>query len=196
MKINNPRVILISGTPGTGKTTISEIISKKMNLNLINLSKIVIEKKFIFNRDEQRDTEIVDEKKLIKFLTTEILRFPEGLLIEGHYADITPSEFVDCCIILRSNPVIIQERLIKRKYKKSKIMENIQAEILGVCVNDCINAYGPEKVFEIDTSKGNIEEISLKIIDIIKKKTTIFLAGKINWLSSISENDLRNYFGD
>ncbi|MFX0058769.1 MAG: adenylate kinase family protein, partial [Candidatus Heimdallarchaeota archaeon] len=133
------KVIVLSGTPGTGKTKISKEIAKLINAKVITLNELAISENFVIKYDKQRDTSIIDEEKIISYLEKRIRSLNneglEFLIIESHFSDIVPDKYIDYAFILRCDPDILRERLKKRGYKKEKIVENIQSEILGNCVN-------------------------------------------------------------
>ena len=52
-------IIAITGTPGTGKTSISKILVKN-DFEVIDLNRIALENKFLISKDEERDSWIVD----------------------------------------------------------------------------------------------------------------------------------------
>jgi len=56
--------ILITGTPGTGKSTLSELLSSKSGLRHIDVSELVKEKDLHDGRDEEFDTYILNEDKV------------------------------------------------------------------------------------------------------------------------------------
>jgi len=56
-------IIALTGTPGTGKTSVSKILQKK-GFEVIDLNKVASEKNFLIGRDKKRDSNIVDIKKL------------------------------------------------------------------------------------------------------------------------------------
>lgn len=57
--------ILITGTPGTGKTTTAREIASATGLNYINISELAKENKFIDNWDESLQTWELDDDKVI-----------------------------------------------------------------------------------------------------------------------------------
>ena len=77
-------------------------------------------------------------------------------------------------------------------YKKSKIIENVQAEIVGNCVNHLLQKKLKIPVLEIDTSDLTVEQVAEIIIDIVvhNKNLEQYYVGKVDWLEKISNNDL------
>jgi adenylate kinase len=104
---------------------------------------------------------------------------------------------MDFIIILRCHPDELFIRLKKRDYKKKKIIENIQSEILGSCVNYFIEKNVNLPLYEIDTTNSDLGNIRMKILDIINKNENIsnYYIGKIDWLESLSnQNRLDEFF--
>jgi adenylate kinase len=56
--------ILVTGTPGTGKTTSSEMIADALGLQHVNVGELVREKKFYEDYLEDLDTHVLDEDKV------------------------------------------------------------------------------------------------------------------------------------
>jgi len=195
------KIVIISGTPGTGKTTVSKAISKIINARLVSLNDLVIQKDFIISYDSKRDTFIFDEKAIIKFILNLIKSYDPKrvnfLIIEGHFSDIIPEKFVDYVIILRCHPDELSIRLKKKGYSKSKIIENIQSEILGNCVSYFINKGIKVPILEIDTTNLDLDTIIKIILEIITEEKNIeqYIIGKVDWLESLyQQNRLDEFF--
>ncbi|MFW9937861.1 MAG: adenylate kinase family protein [Promethearchaeota archaeon] len=194
-------VIVLSGTPGTGKTTISNRIAKLIKAKVITLNELAVSKNFILSYDQQRETSIIDEKKIISYLEKQIkILNKEGLeilIVESHFSDIVPDKYIDLAIVLRCHPDVLLERLEKRGYRKEKIVENIQSEILGNSINYFMKKRIKIPLLEIDTTDLDIKTITDIIIEIILEKKHIesYRAGKIDWLEKLfNENRLTEFF--
>ena len=151
-------IISITGTPGTGKDTISKIIAEKIGLQLIDLNKLAEEKKLFVGHDKKRGCEIVDLRKL----SLEIKKLKKDSIIQSHYSHELDSDLV---VVLRTNPGELRKRLEKRGWAKEKIEENIEAEIMEVCKSDALEKN--KKVFEVDTSSRGPEESAEDAVNII-----------------------------
>ncbi|MFX0057672.1 MAG: hypothetical protein ACFE8J_05170, partial [Candidatus Heimdallarchaeota archaeon] len=82
-------------------------------------------------------------------------------------------------------------------YKKEKIVENIQSEILGNCVNYFMKKEIKNPLLEIDTTDLDLETEINVIIRIIAEEEDIenYYAGQIDWLEKIfKENRLSEFF--
>ena len=57
-------IILITGVPGTGKTTISKILARKLQAHHVDVSKLVFSENFVLRKDVMRNTLIADLETL------------------------------------------------------------------------------------------------------------------------------------
>lgn len=196
------QILIVSGTPGTGKTTISNNISNYIEAKVISLNELAISENLIAKYDAKRETSVVNNKKLINFLIELIEEYekedPEFLIIESHFSDIVPEQYIDFVIILRCDPDELHDRLKRRGYKREKIRENVQSEILGNCVNYFINKPLNTPILEIDTTLTSIESITKTVIHILSKKLDLkdFYVGKVDWLEKLSQEDRLEAFFD
>ncbi len=176
---------MITGTPGVGKTTVSRELASKLNANYVGISKLVKEKKLETSADNDRDTLIVDPTKISKIIK-KILEKKDGtFIIEGHYAvDILPETEICIVFVLRRDPRELKELLEKRGYTLKKIWENVEAEILDVCLSDALCVVNSSKVCEIDVSGKQIHNIVDGIIKILNK-TKSCNYGKVDWLGKL-----------
>jgi len=196
------QILIVSGTPGTGKTSISKNISNYIKANVISLNELAISENLIVKYDAKRETSVINNKKLISFLIELIEDYKkedlEFLIIESHFSDIVPEQYINFVIILRCDPDELYNRLKRRGYKREKIRENVQSEILGNCVNYFINKPLNIPILEIDTTNVSIESITKTIVDILRKKIDIddFYAGKVDWLEKLFQEDRLQAFFD
>jgi adenylate kinase len=166
------------------------------------LNKLAVSEQFTLKFDERRGTHVVDFEKLIPYLINLIEDYKKEnldfLLIESHFSDMTPENYIDYVIILRCNPDELYKRLEKKGFKKEKIIENVQSEILGSCANFFIEKKIKLPLYEIDTTSITIESIVNIIIDIISNNISAekYLIGKIDWLEVLAQEDRIDEFFD
>jgi len=183
------KVIVIQGCPGTGKTTISERLSKILNAKHIDLSKLVIEEKLFIDFDVERGSYIPDMDLLLKKINKLISESDSLLIIEGHYADVVPPQYVYKAFVLRMHPSELEKRLEKKGWSKRKIHENILAEMLNSCLISALEVYGDDKVIEIDVTNKETDEIIKEILDALSKKN--YKTNKyIDWLKILEEEGI------
>jgi adenylate kinase len=186
--------ILVSGTPGTGKTTIAKELAKRISYNFIDMGELAQNEHIYSDEDSERNTKIVDERKLAKRIEKEIVAKKGKIVISSHYAEIVNPRLVDRVIVLRTHPDKLRGRLHERGWSDRKIKENIEAEILGVCSFNALTKYGEGKIYEIDTTNISLDEALKIALEIIRSNGRSHVVGSINWLSELEkENRLSLY---
>jgi adenylate kinase len=189
------RVILITGTPCTGKTTLAQNLTTKLQAQYINLSNLAETENLTVGKDLQRDTTIIDEAKMYRKLKQIIEQSTNpNIIIDGHYAAaVTPKDQVTTILVLRRNPKELRTIMQQRNYTQQKQDENIAAEILDVCLTEALQEFSKEKICEIDTTNQISDQTLQQATDIVdgKKPCTI---GNIDWLGQLErEGKLEQY---
>lgn len=166
--------IIISGTPGTGKTEVSKILSDILGYKLIRINEFARDKDIIIGTDKERRSDIIDENRLQK-MSEDI---PDNTVIEGHLAHYCKA---DTAIILRTDPSVLKKRLKRRRWPKKKIRENIESEILDIILQE--SAALNKNTYEVDTTKKTAHDAAEEIISILKSGSSkkAHLPGRINW---------------
>lgn len=191
------KIILISGTPGVGKTAVSCSLSIELNALHIDLGELVKRENLTSGIDKARDSLIVDIDKVSRRVQEIIKNCNCNVIIDGHYAtDVVPSENIDLVFVLRRNPDELKKTMEERCFREEKIYENLAAEILDVCLVDAISVCGSEKVCEINASGIGIEEVVEDMILILKGKKKCAV-GIVDWLGKLeSEGRLHHFLKD
>lgn len=145
------KAVVVTGSPGTGKTKIAKKIAKEKNAKYLDVNKIIKKYKLREEYDKKRKTWIVDVSKLNKVLIDLIKKSKKKLVIDSHLSHYLPKEHVSLCVVCKCDLKILKKRLEKRGYSKAKIRENIDAEIFDVCLNEA-KEFG-HKVKVVDTTK-------------------------------------------
>jgi adenylate kinase len=161
-----PVKIGITGTPGTGKSTVSRELEGK----IVDLSEYVREEK-IAEENEEGELE-VDLEELGDNTPEE----PEDqdLILEGHLAHFLD---LDHCIVLRTSPDLLENRLNERDYSSEKVQENLESEKLDLILSQAVE--NQEKVYEIDTSEKNAEEVAEEIRSALEEEKERY--GIVDW---------------
>jgi len=189
------KIIIISGTPGCGKTSVANEFSKLKDAKIMSLNELAVSDDFSFEYDKERKTYIVDFKIFLPYILKKIkilkVNNPKFLIIESHFSDIIPKKYIDYIFILRCDPDELAKRLKKKNFDLNKITENVQSEILGNCVNYFVQKKLKKTIYEIDTTNLNIESVAKTINDIILEKLDVekYYLGKIDWLEKLFQED-------
>ncbi len=163
--------IVVTGTPGTGKTTVSKILGDRFKLPVYNLSELIKEEKLYSFYDRNRDSYAVDIEKLTRFFADKDNFIAEGLV--AHYIPC------DVSVVLRVNPEAIQERLKERNYNEEKIEENVEAERIAFCATEAFENFEGQTFLHINTTERTPEEIVNVIIEGIERGGVV---EEIDWL--------------
>ncbi|MHA2036436.1 MAG: adenylate kinase family protein [Promethearchaeota archaeon] len=189
------KIIIISGTPGCGKTSVANELSNLIEAKIISLNELAVSDDFSFEYDNERKTTIVDFKIFLPYILKKIKLIkknnPKFLIIESHFSDIIPKKYIDFAFILRCDPDELGKRLKNRNYKLKKIIENVQSEIMGNCVNFLIEKKLRNPIYEIDTTNIDIKSIAKTINDIIFARIDVesYYLGKVDWLEKLFQED-------
>ncbi len=196
------KIIIISGTPGCGKTSVAAELSKLIDANIISLNELAVSDDFSFEYDTERKTYIVDFKIFLPYILKKIKLIkknnPPFLIIESHFSDIIPKKYIDYAFILRCGPDELAKRLKNKNFDVNKIEENVQSEIMGNCVNFLIEKKIKKPIYEIDTTNLNIKSVTKTINDIIFAKVDVehYYLGKVDWLEKLFQEDRLAEFFD
>jgi adenylate kinase len=176
------RVILITGTPCVGKTTIAKALAAKLSAEYINLTDFAKTNDLILEEDSERDTLLIDEEKMQKKLDEAIDASENvNIIVDGHYASaVTPTKHVALVFVLRRNPKELKAFMEKRGYSGTKIWENLQAEIIDVCLGEAVEVHAG-RVCELDVTGKTTEEVVGDITDILEKRKTCRV-GAVDWM--------------
>ena len=160
--------IALTGTPGTGKTTIAALLPYKV----IDINALV-KGGMNFGIDPVRGCLEADMDALANYLAR--LDSDETQILEGHFAH----HFADWSIVLRLAPSLLKSRLEARGYSAEKIRENLEAEALDVILVEAVEFC--DRVDEIDTTGKSTPEVAELVARIIQGRLKL-PAGQVNWL--------------
>jgi len=196
-------IVALTGTPGTGKSTVSKLLRNKRYKVLV-LNEIIKLENLTLGRDTTRQTTEADLKGLNQYLTENLKLnlknkknnkhgiiskkksdniLGDSIFLEGHLAHLLP--LVDLVIILRCHPTELRKRLTKKAWAENKISENLEAEAVDTILIESMERFSQDKVFEIDTTHLKPEDVMEGIIEIIKGNVKGFEPGRIDWSEEI-----------
>lgn len=169
--------IIITGTPGCGKTSHAESLISTLEMvppgsfTHYNISDVAKERKCIDSYDERLDTSVVDEDLLLDSLEPDMRK--GGAILDWHCCEIFPERLIDLCVVLRTDNSILYDRLSKRGYKDVKIQENIDCEIMDIISQEARDSYIPEIVIELNSNsveqmEENVERLASWVTNWIK----------------------------
>ncbi|MFT4883339.1 MAG: adenylate kinase [Natronomonas sp.] len=149
--------VVVTGTPGTGKTTATDHV--ETDLDVVHLNDLIREEGLAEGEDPERGSLIADIDAL-----QERLGDRDDVLIESHLAHHLDADRV---VVLRCHPRQLRERLLDRGEDGAKAAENAEAEALDVVLSEAVNAHGIENVYEVDTTDRSPEAVAEDIEAVI-----------------------------
>ena len=152
--------IAITGTPGSGKTTVAEFALANSNarwlLSVISDKELAEMNGLLGEIDSNDGARPIDVEKLAATLSEQWKQYPDcDMLIDGHLSHLLP---VDAIVIIRCNPEVLQIRMQERGWSKSKIDENAEWELLGAAWND-EHEWGETPVLELDSTETGVDSL-------------------------------------
>ena len=156
-------MIGITGTPGTGKKTIAPRVAAILGVPAVSLGTIAA------GIAEPRGTELeVDTKVLRKKL---LAASPRRAVVYGHLVpSVVRKSEAEMVAVLRCEPRALKARLSRRGYPPDKVRENVEAELIGVVLDECVSRFGREKVREYDTTRGNGLAVARSLAEDLRSK--------------------------
>ncbi|KAL9125949.1 MAG: hypothetical protein Q9217_004927 [Psora testacea] len=153
--------IIITGTPGVGKTSHCELLVKKTGLKHLSINRVVKERGCHEGWDEEYKSWIVDEDKLLDSLEEED-ELPSGgggYVLDWHACDLFPPSWIDLVVVLRTQTTKLYDRLKTRDYAERKLQENLDSEIMALLIEEAREGFDEEIVVELRSDEvEDIEE--------------------------------------
>lgn len=168
--------VAITGTPGTGKTSVSALLRERGH-DVLDMTQYIKDNGLREEYDAERDTYDVDVERL-----NDCLADYDNIIFEGHLAHFMD---VDSVIVLRCHPDVMKGRLEARGYSEEKVRENIQAEVLDVILFEAVESGIP--TFSVDTSHGIVERTADEIEDVMKGDVIGHMPEDISWAEEMDK---------
>jgi adenylate kinase len=149
-------IIAITGTPGTGKTTIAKWLAVNIGYDLVDIDKLLeIYPNIKSGFDEEMDANIIDLDKLNKAFDDYINSYNKhNIVFDSHLSHYIDKKNVHLVIITHCELQELKKRLVERGYSEKKIRENIDAEIFDVCKTEA-QENGHDYFMEINTTNSS-----------------------------------------
>lgn len=157
--------LIITGTPGTGKTTLAKKLGEKLGLKVINEKDFAMQNKIgKFNDANELEIPIpLFEKKANAFLKKN-----KNIIFEGHV--ICEAKLnADYVLLVTINPEELETRLESRHYSLEKIMDNVFCEGIQYCKKHAERKYPNKKIIEIKSAASPAVTFSNALQEISKR---------------------------
>ncbi|MCL7476100.1 MAG: adenylate kinase family protein [ANME-2 cluster archaeon] len=179
-------IIALTGTPGTGKTSICALLEQ--HYRIIDLNALIIGEGLHAGKDEQRGSFEADMEALQARVDELVADRTATVIIEGHLSHLLTG--IDGLIVLRTRPCVLAQRLENRGYPPQKVQENMEAEALDVILVEAVERY--ERVYELETTMTIPEDAVRGAISMIQwlesgdhEQLRGFLPGRFDWSEEV-----------
>ena len=197
-------LVSICGTPGVGKTTAASMLADH-GWDIIREKDLISDLSLFDEIDAENGDMIVDPDILREGFRCWAEKLTSDTVLEGHLSYLAPADLV---ILMRLDPLVVRERLLKRNYSEDKITDNIEAEALGYILFRCCEeeekalgekdwkeiGKGQSLIIERDVTNMSPEIISEWFIEMIGalrdkklKMISLYRPGKVDWLEAYAE---------
>jgi adenylate kinase len=188
------RVVLITGTPCVGKTSVACLLSSKLDAFFVNLTELALHENLVSGVDSERNSTIVDEVQMRRKISDIVKKSSKNVIVDGHYAvSVVPKKLVTYVFVLRRDPVELKSFMEKAGFSGRKLWENLAAEILDVCLVDALKVHGREKVCELDVTGKSVEEVVDEILGILMGHGKCRV-GVVDWIGKLESEGLLDEF--
>ncbi|MCS7109898.1 MAG: AAA family ATPase [Candidatus Caldarchaeum sp.] len=172
----------MSGTPGVGKTTVGKRLAKNLGYEFVDIPAFVKQTR-IGKRLGAADSFAVDMRILKQKLSQHV---EDNTVVSGHLLVRLPRK-QQKCIVLRRNPLKLAESLRRRGYATGKIVENVEAEFLGVVYDDAVKTFGRRRVYQVDTTGRKSFQTSATCLRIVRGESE---GDDVDWFRNLEKKEL------
>lgn len=167
-RTTRPPVFLLTGTPGTGKTTWAKALGKSLKLKVI-AEKAFVKKHRLGTWDPTQKEWEVDLAKYARALKQEMRSATRPLLLEGHLlCEIRLP--VNGVIVLTCSPTELERRLRARQgYSEVKVQDNVFCEEQEYCLSRVKTNYPRVPRLVVATHKPK-KGVRSRLVDWVSKQ--------------------------
>lgn len=154
--------IVITGTPGVGKTTVAARVAAELGLLHVDVGSFARERDLLAEHDAELDTYYMHEDAVLDAL--EPLMTQGGVILDHHSCDWFPQRWIHLLVVLTCSTETLYDRLDARGYSQAKLAHNVQAEIMGVVHEEAVNAYPNLNALQLANDSETQQESNVGLI--------------------------------
>lgn len=153
--------IIITGTPGVGKTVHCTSLAQRTGLHHLDINDVVKKHNIGESSNDPDDphTKIVDEDRLLDCIENDLE--DGGQIIDWHACDLFPPRLIDLVCVVRCDNKLLYDRLKERGYGEKKLQENMDCEIMEVLLQEARESYDEGMIVELRSE--NTEDIDSNV---------------------------------
>lgn len=139
------------------------MLAEATGMRHVDVGKWVREQSLHSGRDEEFDCYFVDEDKVCDALEDVVAT--GGVVVDHHGCDFFPERWFDLVLVLQADTAVLYERLKTRGYSDKKLSENMECEIMNVCLEEAMESYKSEVVQQMESNtveqmEENVEKVA------------------------------------
>jgi adenylate kinase len=179
-----PKIIIVTGTPGVGKTVVSKLLAREIGYRFLRLGDLVKTEGLHKGFDRQATSYIIDERAVESRLKDYFAKKQQkGIVFETLFvSSIVHKRSGLVAIVLRLDPVVLARRLKARRWPKRKIWDNVEAEMIDYSLIDSLKSLGKNRVVEIDATGKRPRELVREVLRVLARSRGWRLNSSTNWL--------------
>lgn len=158
--------IIVTGSPGVGKTAVSKALGKRLHCRVVNEKQFALEKGI--GKWDAEENELVISLQSFGRALNGMLAREKNVVLEGHLLCELKLR-TDFVVLVRLHPELLEARLESRGYGAEKVQDNVFCEGIDYCKKHVLRNYSREKVVEVQCGKS-IKETLVRIIKGLKEK--------------------------
>lgn len=180
------KIIIITGTPGVGKTRLARTLANRMNCRFVDIGSLVREGK-LYSRFDRKDrsyvmNELQVKRRLVRLFASHA---QESLILEAHtLGPYLPKRPGMRAIVVRLDPLRLARHLKARGWPRRKVWENVEAELIDLSLYESTKLLGKNRVCQIDSTYMKIDEL-------VQEAQRLLL--KPRWKAEVGPDWLREY---
>ncbi|KAJ1435671.1 AAA domain-containing protein [Ochromonadaceae sp. CCMP2298] len=151
--------VLLTGTPGTGKTETAKIAAERSGMKHVNVGDLIKQNECHEGKDDEYDTYIIDDDKVVDML--EPILEGGGCIVDFHSCELFPERWFELVLVLQTETEILYDRLTARGYGEKKRAENMECEIMQTVFEEARESYDANIVHALPS--GTLEELESNV---------------------------------
>ena len=159
-------IVLITGTPGTGKSTVAKALKQRLGQGWAVINDREFCSKHKIGSFDKKAQELEVPLKKLESKIKQQLSKNSNIILEGHLFCETKIP-ADIVVLLHAHPKLLETRLLEKGYDQLKVLDNVFCEMTDYCKANVLKNFGKNKVLELNNDKG-LKEITAKILKEIK----------------------------
>ena len=116
--------VLITGTPGTGKSSLAERVAAAAGMTHVDVSALAKAEDLIESYDEALDTHVIDEDKVLDHMEERLGTSEGGVVVDYHSCDIFPERWFDLVVVLTCDNSELYDRLKRGVTSRENLEEH------------------------------------------------------------------------